>query len=639
MSSNRSLRRLFRRLVVATANRSTRVARRLMYKRRICSILQSAHADALRLSKTFEGHLFGEDINFTMLDKDFVDAALRIEKGEFVLFGEWFEVPETLKGLGNQWYTDFLTEVQFPLAYYTDISPKLDIADIKVPWEYGRLHYLVPLSVAYRMTRDARYLDAFRTKVNCFFSSNPLGTGVQWACTMEVGIRVFNLLAAYELMHDALTDDDELHLLIAEMAVCHGEHIWANLETSARLQENNHYIADLLGLAAIVSCYPSTSKARRWGRYIRRELIRCSGKQILSDGCCFERSSRYTRLVGEMLFFAGKVLARTPYALPKEYFDKISLLGDFLNSITDDSGCSPQLGDNDSGRVMCISPNAYDDLRLVGRLAARERGIDIGAAQFLEEELLYGAAVRRGNADSLKDGFNVFPDAGVAFSRLQGWSLGFYASDGFKGEGEAGHTHNDKLSFTLDVDGVSFFTDPGSGTYTRDTRLRNVLRGTSQHSTLWFDRLEQNEFGGLFGYVKCGGASLDIEEQSCHVIVIKGSTDCWRKRVGVIHKREVIFDPIRVLIHDKLEGAVPSLPAMRSFVLAPSVSITRLTEKSLILSSGDVAVLFESNAEVQLRKGFYSARYGSIESTTILDTLFILEEPNSITIRRYRSDS
>ena len=56
-----------------------------------------------------------------------------------------------------------------------------------------------------------------------------------------------------------------MHTVIAELAFCHGEHIWANLETSARLQENNHYIADLLGLAAVVAAYPNLPKARKWG--------------------------------------------------------------------------------------------------------------------------------------------------------------------------------------------------------------------------------------------------------------------------------------------------------------------------------------------------------------------------------------
>lgn len=634
MSNSNAVCRFSRRLAVAIANRSTRVIRRQIYKSRIGAIRQKAHSVAFDLSKSFEGCLFEKDIDLSLFGRDIEEAARKVERGSFVLFGEWVEVPEAVEGLARQWNTDFLTGASFPSACYTDIRPKTDVADIKVPWEYGRFHYLLPLAAAYRTTKRISYLNAYRARVKSFNDSNPLGEGVQWACTMEVGIRIFNLLVSYELIRDEISADDEFRALVAEMAICHGQHIWANLETSARLQENNHYIADLLGLAAIASYYPTAPESPKWGSYARRELMRCVRKQVLDDGCCFERSSRYTRLVGEMLFFAGKVLAGTPYALPAEYFERISLLGDFLDAMTIGLESSLQFGDNDSGRVVCISPDAYDDLRLVGRLAARERGLDVTNALFPEEELLYGAVEREEKIVSCKDRAVVFPDAGIALVLLHGWALGFYASDGFRGGAEAGHTHNDKLSFTLDVDGASFFVDPGSGTYTRDTGLRNKLRGTSQHSTLWFDDLEQNEFAALFGYVRCGGASLDIKERSCREALIEGSTDCWLSRVGVIHKREVFIDSHRVQVLDSLEGPVPTHHATRSFVLAPSVSVIRLTGTSAVLSSGDVSVLFESNAGFSLREGFYSTRYESVERTIIVDTPFTFGETNIASIRR-----
>lgn len=638
MSNSRAICRLSRRLAVAIANRSTRVIRQRIYKSRIGVIRQKAHSVAFELSKSFEGRLFEKDVDLPIFGKDIEDAARRIERGSFVLFGDWLEVSEAVEGSSRQWNTDFLTGVTFSSASYTDIRPKTDVADIKVPWEYGRFHYLLPLAAAYKMTKQIVHLNVYRAKVKSFHDSNPLGEGVQWVCTMEVGIRIFNLLASYELIHDAISADDELHVLIAEMAICHGEHIWANLETSARLQENNHYIADLLGLAAIASYYPTAPKAPKWRSYACRELMRCARKQILDDGCCFERSSRYTRLVGEMLYFAGKVLAGTPHALSAEYFERLSLLGGFLDAMTIGIGRSLQFGDNDSGRVVCISPDAYDDLRLVGRLVARERGLNVTSALFPEEELLYGAAAREEKVLSYNDGVEVFPDAGVALAFLHGWALGFYASDGFRGGAEAGHTHNDKLSFTLDVDGVSFFVDPGSGTYTRDTGLRNELRGTSQHSTLWFDNLEQNEFAALFGYKRRGGASLAIKERSNCEVLIEGSTDCWLSRVGVIHKREVSVDFHRVRVFDSLGCSVPTRYATRSFVLSPSVSITRLTDKSVVLRNGDVSVLFESNACISLREGLYSTRYGSVERTTIIDTQFIAGDVNSVSIGRCQND-
>lgn len=635
MSSLDVMRYLFRRLAVAVANRSTRKIRRLVYKSRIDEIRQSAQDQAPDLAKSFSGHLFESGPStLSLYREDVIEAAKKVERGSFVLFGEWFDIPKKAKEAKDQWCTDFLTNVQFAFDIYTDIVPKKDVADIKVPWEYGRMQYLLPLAAAYKMTRESHYLDEFRSKVEGFSLMNPLGKGVQWVCTMEVGIRVFNLLASYELLRGALSSDDALHVLVAEMAICHGEHIWANLETSAKLQENNHYIADLLGLAAIVSCYPNAPKSPKWGRYTKEELERCAKKQILNDGCCFERSTRYTRLVGEMLFFASKVLSRTTFALSEEYHDRVTLLGAFLDSVTDVQGRSLQLGDNDSGRAVCISPSFHDDLRLVGRLTARERGLDVGAAQFPEEELLYEAPTQECGAVAWDNDIKVFPDAGVALVRLWDWSLGFYACDGFRDGAEAGHTHNDKLSFTLAVDGVSFFVDPGSGVYTRKTQLRNKLRGTSQHSTLWFKGLEQNEFGGLFGFIRCGGATLDVKECDHEKAVLEGATDCWLSRVGVVHRRVTIVDSRQIQIIDFLDGEVLTCSAFRSFVLAPSVSIAALAEGRIDLHDGGVSVRLESNAPISMREGLFSAHYGSIEKTLILDIPYVSGEENTILIRR-----
>ena len=48
--------------------------------------------------------------------------------------------------------------------------------------------------------------------------------------------------------------------------------------------------------------------------------------------------------------------------------------------------------------------------------------------------------------------------------------------------GSGGHTHNDLLSFVLRVNGEEIITDPGTGNYTGDPTLRELLRSTGVHS-------------------------------------------------------------------------------------------------------------------------------------------------------------
>ena len=210
--------------------------------------------------------------------------------------------------------------------------------------------------------------------------------------------------------------------------------------------------------------------------------------------------------------------------------------------------------------------------------------------------------------------------------------MGFFASDGFVDESEPGHTHNDKLSFTLGFKGVPFFVDPGSGVYTRDPKVRNILRGTAQHSTLRFGNLEQNEFRGLFGYTRCGGASLDVAEAD-GTVVFRGATDCWATRLGVTHKRVVEVGSEGVAVKDDVEGAAPAVDATRSFVLATEVDVSVVGRKEAVLTCRGVSVVFCAESDISVREGLYSPHYGAVIKSSILDVPFEYGRTNVITAR------
>src|SRR5207245_2328124 len=77
----------------------------------------------------------------------------------------------------------------------------------------------------------------------------------------------------------------------------------------------------------------------------------------------------------------------------------------------------------------------------------------------------------------------VFPQSGITIVRAEEAEVLFFAiPNGIFGKGS--HTHNDKLSFVLRLDGEEVLCDPGTGTYTRDPNLRNQLRATAAHNTV-----------------------------------------------------------------------------------------------------------------------------------------------------------
>lgn len=68
--------------------------------------------------------------------------------------------------------------------------------------------------------------------------------------------------------------------------------------------------------------------------------------------------------------------------------------------------------------------------------------------------------------------------------------------------GNGGHTHNDKLSFELNIDGEDYYRDPGTYLYYPLIEKRNLFRSATAHNLLTPQGMEPNNFrrdsGGLF---------------------------------------------------------------------------------------------------------------------------------------------
>ena len=59
-------------------------------------------------------------------------------------------------------------------------------------------------------------------------------------------------------------------------------------------------------------------------------------------------------------------------------------------------------------------------------------------------------------------------------------------------KGNAGHAHNDSLSFELYGKGTTWIMDPGTYVYTSDYDARDFFRSTLVHNTVTVDYEEQN---------------------------------------------------------------------------------------------------------------------------------------------------
>ncbi|MBL4574929.1 MAG: hypothetical protein JKY51_02380, partial [Opitutaceae bacterium] len=180
------------------------------------------------------------------------------------------------------------------------ISPKTGV-DIKAPWELARMHHLTQFAFQYGITgKNKKYLREFRNQVLDFIATNPPRFGVNWCCTMDVGIRVSNWLVAYDLFCAYGAEFDEDFLKVFKRSIYeHGKHIRNNLEWYPHLR-SNHYLANIVGLLFVASYLPSSKEVDGWLSFSVEELVKEVKLQFNSDGSNFEASTSYHRLSGEM---------------------------------------------------------------------------------------------------------------------------------------------------------------------------------------------------------------------------------------------------------------------------------------------------------------------------------------------------
>ena len=236
-------------------------------------------------------------------------------------------------------------------------------------------------------------LKEFKNQILDFISNNPPRMGVNWTCTMDVGIRVANMLAAYDMfcqMDEGGILDQNFKQTFSNSVYEHALHIVNNLEYSPHLT-SNHYLSDIAGLLQACA-YLNGGETDAWLAFAVQEVISEMKKEFYEDGGNFESSTSYHRLSGELMAYAtalvlglksekisslknydAKLWRKKPkllppdeqefkitngqIALPQWFVDRLYKIGRFTADITKPNGEVPQFGDNDSGRFFKFSPN------------------------------------------------------------------------------------------------------------------------------------------------------------------------------------------------------------------------------------------------------------------------------------------
>lgn len=274
-------------------------------------------------------------------------------------------------------------------------------ADIKVPWELGRLQHLPWLAWAAALAgkrlphfaESSRYRDEFVQQVTDFISANPPRFGCQWMCTMDVAIRAANLVIAHDMFLSLGFElPDEFELDLKTSLYEHGLHITNHLEWNPSAR-GNHYYADLAGLILVAAALPACDTTDHWLEFAIREFLNETERQFHADGSNFEASTAYHRLSSEMLVFATLAIGcltdqrwqrvqtaarsaesyhpgpmtewpvdpQSRSAVTNLLLKRLEGAAWFSRHSTRPDGQIVQVGDNDSGRFARLLPELFDN--------------------------------------------------------------------------------------------------------------------------------------------------------------------------------------------------------------------------------------------------------------------------------------
>lgn len=289
------------------------------------------------------------------------------------------------------WQRDFISGGRFDARLKHDKQMGLyrPGMDIKVPWELGRLQHL-PQMACWALTHEhlseKLYLE-FKCQILDFSAVNPVGYGANWACTMDVGIRTANLCVAIDIFSGLFPADEPWLKRCLKIIYEHALHIAHHFEYRYDLS-SNHYLANVAGLLFACAYLPATAETNYWLALAAQEVAKAFETQFLPDGGNFEQSTAYHRLSGEMIVWSFALIRalddhqkkailnfgqrgepEEPVLILHNYFsqdypdfirpdllEKLYKTGLFSSAIHKPDDEILQIGDNDSGRFLRLTP-------------------------------------------------------------------------------------------------------------------------------------------------------------------------------------------------------------------------------------------------------------------------------------------
>lgn len=501
----------------------------------------------------------------------YVEAAERIVAGELTVFA----VSQGPGTVSPNWNRDPLTGAVAPLVFGKRIDYRNErlVGNIKYLWEPNRHLELVTLAQAYALTADKRYLDGVGQRLDSWLDQCPYPKGVNWASSLEVGIRLINWSLVWQLIggrDSALFAGEAGADLLKRWLDSIFQHVHFICHYYSRHSSaNNHLIGEAAGAFVAACTWPYWKDFDSWGDEARRILVDSAAAQTHADGVNREQAIAYQQFVLDFLILSALAGRARGLEFPDEYWRTIERMIEYIHAIMDAGGNVPMIGDADDGFVVRLSQERefcpYKSLLATGAIlfdrpdfAAKSGGLDDKTRFLLGEDrwASLSSSAREKSAGSRRR----FPEGGYYILGQEldtdreirliadAGSLGYLSI--------AAHGHADALSFVLSVAGREILIDPGTYSYHTEPRWREHFRGTGAHNTVRVDGQDQSVQGGNFMWLRHAKARCVDFEYGGTSSRFSGEHDGYTRLPDpVMHRRDILQRGTMIEVTDRFTCA------------------------------------------------------------------------------------
>lgn len=184
---------------------------------------------------------------------------------------------------------------------------------------------------------------------------------------------------------------------------------------------------------------------------------------------------------------------------------------------------------------------------------------------------------------------------------------------------QPGHAHADTLSFELSVAGQRLLVNSGISQY-GDDQQRFQQRSTTAHNTISIDDQNSSEVWAGFRVAQRAKPQHFSSKTTAKNVVIQCEHDGFLRLPGHnLHRREWLFTPTSVTIHDYLTGRFHQAEAR--FYFHPAIRVCQVSPEQVdceLPFGGPVRLFFSAHAQASIIPTSWYPGFGEVQTNTCL---------------------